>query len=273
MTRAMWGPRRREDPPARARKQAGEVVHVAGRMVVVTGGGQGIGRAIALAFAAEGDEVAILDRDRTSAEEARHEVEQGGGRAQAIRCDVAQAEDVAAAFGGLRRCDALICNAGIGGRGILSGGLEDWQRVLATNLTGSYACCLAALPLLRSRGGSIVLISSTRALQSEPDGEPYAATKAGLLGLTHALAASLGPAIRVNAVCPGWIDTATHRTFAERRIPVHSEADRAQHFVGRVGRPEDIAAACLYLCGPGAGFVTGQELVVDGGMTRKMIYA
>ncbi len=247
-----------------------------GRMVAVTGAGQGIGRAIALAFAAAGDEVLVLDRDGTTAEECRQEVEAQGGRARAAVCDVAQADSVAAAFAAVPggRLDALICNAGTGGRGIRTGTLEDWSAVLATNLTGAYACCRAALPALRAAGGGgIVLISSTRAVQSEPDSEPYAASKAGLLGLCHALAASLGPdGIRVNAVCPGWIDTATHRRWTERHSPVHSAADREQHWVGRVGRPEDIAAACLFLCGPGAGFITGQQLVIDGGMTRKMIY-
>lgn len=246
------------------------------RIVAVTGAGQGIGRAIALAFAAEGDEVLVLDRDGNAADECRQELEARGGRAHAVACDISQADSVAEVFAALPRgrLDALICNAGIGGPGIRTGSLDDWSRVLATNLTGAYICCRAALPALRAAGGgSIVLISSTRAMQSEADSEPYAASKAGLLGLCHALAASLGPdGIRVNAVCPGWIDTATHRRWTERHAPVHSAADREQHWVGRVGRPEDIAAACLFLCGPGAGFITGQQLVVDGGMTRKLIY-
>ena len=248
---------------------------MAGRLVVVTGAGQGIGRAIALAFGAEGDEVVVLDRAGGAAEECRQEVIAHGGSARALSCDVADGNAVEAAFARLPRCDALICNAGIGGRGILTGSLEDWGRVLATNLTGSYLCCRAATPGMRAvGGGSMVLISSTRALQSEPDCEPYAASKAGLLGLTHALAASLGPSgIRVNAICPGWIDTATHRLLAHRHVPRHSEQDRSQHWVGRVGRPEDVAAACVFLCGSGAGFITGQLLPVDGGMTRRMVYA
>lgn len=247
---------------------------MAGRLVAVTGAGQGIGRAVALAFAAAGDEVLILDRDAAAAEECRAEVASAGGRARAAACDVSHPAEVESALAAAGRCGALICNAGIGGPGILRGGMDDWHRVLGTNLTGAYVCCRAAAPLLRAAGGgAIVLISSTRALQSEPDSEPYAASKAGLLGLTHALAASLGPqGTRVNALCPGWIDTSAYRRFAERREPVHSQADRDQHFVGRVGRPEDVAAACLFLCDPAAGFVTGQQLVVDGGMTRKMIY-
>ncbi len=244
------------------------------RWTVVTGAGRGIGRAVALAFAARGDGVAVLDVDGAAARECREEIVAAGGRAEALPCDVADDASIAAVFAGLPGCDSLVANAGIGGPGILRGDLEAWDRVLAVNLRGAYACVRAALPLLRRGGaGAVVLVSSTRALQSEPDSEPYAASKAGLLGLTHALAASLGPwGIRVNAVCPGWIDTATHRTFAARRTPEHSPADRAQHWVGRVGRPEDVAGACLYLCSREAGFVTGQQLVLDGGMTRKMIY-
>jgi len=245
------------------------------RLVAVTGAGRGIGRAVALAFAALGAEVAVLDRDLEAARECGAELEGAGGRARAIHCDVTRAAEVESAFAGLPRCDALINNAGIGGPGLLSGSLEDWDRILAVNLRGAYACSRAALPLLHAAGGgNIVMISSTRALQSEPDGEPYAASKAGLLGLTHALAASLGPSgIRVNAICPGWIDTATHLRFAERHEPLHSAADRLQHWAGRVGRPEDVAAAAVFLCSAEAGFVTGQELVVDGGMTRRMTYA
>jgi NAD(P)-dependent dehydrogenase (short-subunit alcohol dehydrogenase family) len=248
---------------------------VGSRLVAVTGAGQGIGRAIAIAFAAGGDEVLVLDRDGEAAAECRQEVAAAGGRARAAACDVSRPAEVEAAFAAAGRCDVLVCNAGIGGPGIRSGDLSDWERVLATNLTGAYVCCRAAAPLMRAAGGgAIVLISSTRALQSEPDSEPYAASKAGLLGLTHALAASLGPdGIRVNAICPGWIDTATHLPFARRHEPVHSEADRRQHWVGRVGRPEDVAAACRFLCDPAAGFITGQHLVIDGGMTRRMIYA
>lgn len=244
------------------------------RLAVVTGAGQGIGRAIALALAAKGLEVAVLDRDGEAAAEAQAELTAAGGRARALACDVADAAGLEAAFATLPRCDVLVNNAGIGGPGALSGDLAAWDRVLAVNLRGSYACARLAAPLMRrAGGGSIVMISSTRALQSEPDSEPYAASKAGLLGLTHALAASLGPwGIRVNAVCPGWIDTATHRRFARREQPRHSDTDRLQHWVGRVGRPEDIAAACVYLCSEEAGFVSGQYLVVDGGMTRKMIY-
>jgi NAD(P)-dependent dehydrogenase (short-subunit alcohol dehydrogenase family) len=129
------------------------------------------------------------------------------------------------------------------------------------------------VPGLRERRGSIVNISSTRALQSEPNCEAYAAAKGGILALTHALAISLGPEIRVNAICPGWIETGDMQKASTRRAVQHSDADREQHPVGRVGVPGDIAATVAFLASPEAGFITGQHIAVDGGMTRKMIYA
>jgi NAD(P)-dependent dehydrogenase (short-subunit alcohol dehydrogenase family) len=115
-------------------------------------------------------------------------------------------------------------------------------------------------------------IASTRALQSEPNGEAYAASKGGVVSLTHALAVSLGSDVRVNAISPGWIEVRDRQQKSRREEPVPSEADRMQHPAGRVGVPEDIASLVGYLLSPDAGFVTGQNFVVDGGMTKKMIY-
>jgi NAD(P)-dependent dehydrogenase (short-subunit alcohol dehydrogenase family) len=142
--------------------------------------------------------------------------------------------------------------------------VADWDRVLAVNLRGPFLCARDTAPLLRRAGSAVIInIASTRALMSEPDNEAYAASKGGLLALTHALANSLGPAIRVNAIAPGWIHT--------RGEPLRPE-DHAQHPVGRVGRPEDVAQACLFLATAESAFMTGQCLVLDGGMTIKMIY-
>ncbi|WP_376097329.1 SDR family oxidoreductase [Roseomonas sp. CCTCC AB2023176] len=141
--------------------------------------------------------------------------------------------------------------------------LEDWSRVIATNLTSTYLLARAAEDLLRAAHGSIVAIASTRAHQSEPDTESYAASKGGLVALTHALAISLGPEIRTNVISPGWINVTGDEP---------SRRDHEQHPAGRVGRPEDIAALAAWLLGPESGFVTGAEFVSDGGMTRKMIY-
>jgi NAD(P)-dependent dehydrogenase (short-subunit alcohol dehydrogenase family) len=129
-----------------------------------------------------------------------------------------------------------------------------------------------AVPHLRRTRGSIINLGSTRAEQSEAHTEPYAASKGGIVALSHALAVSLGPEIRVNCISPGWIATSELAPRDRRKKPKLSRADHAQHPVGRVGRPDDIAALCAWLLSEEAGFVTGQNFVADGGMSKKMIY-
>ncbi len=181
--------------------------------------------------------------------------------------DIGDEAAVAACFERLDvgRLDLLVNNAGIAHPH--AGPLEDqslatFRAYLDSHLTGAFLMTRAAIPALRAAKGAIVNISSTRALMSEPNSEPYAAAKGGLVALTHALAVSLGPEVRANAILPGWIVTRKHGDL--------TEGDHAQHPAGRAGTPDDIADAVLYLAD--AGFVTGQTLVVDGGMTRKMIY-
>jgi NAD(P)-dependent dehydrogenase (short-subunit alcohol dehydrogenase family) len=139
--------------------------------------------------------------------------------------------------------------------------LQAWNRRIAVNLTGVFLMTKHCTPHLRRAKGSIVNIGSTRALQSEPNTEAYTASKGGVVALTHALAMSLGPQVRVNCISPGWI--------AKRKL---RKKDHAQHPVGRAGRPEDIGEMVAFLISDAAGFITGQNFVVDGGMTRKMIY-
>ncbi|MOA25254.1 Glucose 1-dehydrogenase 2 [compost metagenome] len=175
-------------------------------------------------------------------------------------------------LGQFGRLDALVSNAAVAephNPPLESLELARWNRVLAVNLTGTMLLAKHAAPYLRAHHGAIVTISSTRAHQSEPDSEAYAASKGGLLALTHALAVSLGPDIRVNAVSPGWIDA---RDPGARQEAPLGESEHAQHPVGRVGLVEDVAAQVAWLLSDNAGFVTGQEFIVDGGMTRKMIY-
>ncbi|MFN3717294.1 MAG: SDR family oxidoreductase [Rhizobium rhizophilum] len=182
-----------------------------------------------------------------------------------IICDVSDEAAVALAFAelGWDNLDLLINNAGIAtpDRGEITHlTLDDWRKVTDSHLVSAFLMTRGALPLM-GEGASIINMLSTRAFMSEKNTEAYAAAKGGLFGLTHALAVSLGPKIRVNGIAPGWITKDTDL----RRI------DHDQHPAGRVGRPEDIARAVLYLAS--AGFVTGEVLMIDGGMTRKMIYA
>jgi NAD(P)-dependent dehydrogenase (short-subunit alcohol dehydrogenase family) len=248
-----------------------------GQIVVVTGGGQGIGRAIAARFVEEGAKVLVFDTDAAAAEDAASEYGEAVcamAGSVADEADVTRAIEKAVSWGG--RLDVLINNAGIADPDngpIETLQLARWQRMIDTNLTGPMLCAKHAVPHLRTRRGAIVNITSTRAYMSEPNTEAYASSKGGLVALTHALAVSLGPAVRVNAIAPGWIATSAWRPRKTREAPTLRDVDHEQHLVGRVGRPEDVAGLCAYLASEDAGFITGQVFTIDGGMTRKMIYA
>lgn len=249
------------------------------RTAIITGGAQGIGRGIALHLLEQGLNVAAVDVDQAACDDLLLACSDRVDRLLCVRADVACEAEVeeavrqtVARFG---RLDALINNAGVGGPWnvpVEQLRLEDWNRVLAVNLTGMFLLVKHAAPHLRAAAGAVVNIASTRALQSEANTLPYSASKGGVLALTHALAVSLGPEVRVNCISPGWIEVGDWQRPDRRRVPQHSLADRAQHPAGRVGTPADIAALAAYLISDAAGFVTGQNLVVDGGMTTKMIY-
>jgi len=239
-----------------------------GKAVLVTGGGRGIGRAVAAAFAQEGAAVAVAyHQHRTEAEGVAQALRQAGRRALAIQADVSRAGQVADLVRRVQeeweRLDVLVNNAGILRRTPLEGiTLQEWQDVLDTNLTGAMLCAQAAAPLLRERGGSIVNVASIRGLVGGTS-PAYAASKGGLVALTKTLARTLAPQIRVNAVAPGFVDTDlnAHLTVEERekiagRIPL-----------GRFAEPEEVARAVLFLASPRAAYITGQILVVDGGLT------
>ncbi len=250
-----------------------------GRVALVTGAGSGIGRAIAARFLEQGAAVAIVERDRKAGRDAREELS-ARGRVCFAPCDVADEAAVkrtvkdVAKWGG--RLDIIVNNAGdfaAFGTPIEKLALAKWKRTLDVNLGAAFLFAKHGARQLRKRGGAIVNISSTRACMSEPNTEAYAASKGGLSALTHALAISLAPEVRVNAIAPGWIATDAWKPRPARKKPALSARDHAQHPVGRVGTPEDIADCALYLVSDAAGFVTGQVFTIDGGMTRKMIYA
>ncbi|OYV36672.1 MAG: oxidoreductase [Acidocella sp. 20-61-6] len=205
----------------------------------------------------EGGQVIIADREPAEIPGARAEI-----------CDVSDEAQVQVLIAGVEategRLDGIVCNAGFMVRKPVEElSLEEWHAVLGTNLTSTFLLAKHAARLLRAARGAIVTIASTRAHMSEPNTESYAASKGGLLALSHALAVSLGPAIRVNCISPGWIETKGETLRQE---------DHAQHPAGRVGQVADIAAMAAYLLGSQSGFITGSEFIIDGGMTRKMIY-
>lgn len=251
-------------------------MHSEPRIAIVTGGAQGIGMAITRRLYAEGWKVMVADRDEDAGQELVEELA-APERVDFLPTDVADeaqvramVEETLAGFGGI---DLLVNNAGFGhGAPVTELSLAEWNRVIATNLTGCFLCARHAVPSLRARGGVIINIASTRAVMSEPNTEAYAASKGGLVALTHALAASLGPEVRVNCISPGWIETGAWKKRSARRAPVLTPEDHAQHLVGRVGTPEDVAALVSFLASPDSGFITGQNIIVDGGMTKKMIY-
>jgi NAD(P)-dependent dehydrogenase (short-subunit alcohol dehydrogenase family) len=250
------------------------------KTALISGAGQGIGRCIAIRFAEAGYAVSLCDTDREAGLETIRMIKASGGAAMFMCADMGLKEDVErwvrVTMTELGQPVALINNAGISRNApFLELTADDWTRVLSVNLTGAFLASQLVAREMKAQGtaGSIVNISSTRALMSEAGTEAYSASKGGILALTHAMAVSLGSyGIRVNAVSPGWIETRDWQYSSRASTPVHSEADKLQHPAGRVGVPDDIAQACLYLCGRNAGFITGQNLVIDGGMTVKMIY-
>jgi len=250
------------------------------KVVIVTGGGQGIGRAISQTFAREGARVVIADIDKEAGMENAEIIQKQNGTAIYIQTDVSSEKDVQNLFNEILQqfgqIDILINNAGIGHtESIYSINVEDFDRVLATNLRSAFLCSkYAALEMRKRKMGVILNLASTRAFMSEPNTEAYAASKGGIISLTHALAVSLGrDGIRVNAISPGWIEVSDWQKAKKATPPHHTQEDMEQHPVGRVGRPSDITEACLYLASEHANFITGQNLTIDGGMTKKMIYA
>jgi NAD(P)-dependent dehydrogenase (short-subunit alcohol dehydrogenase family) len=248
--------------------------NVTGRVAFVTGAGSGIGRATALAFAREGANVVVADVSEQNIRDTARLIGELGGRALAVTCDVTRAEEVKAAldktietFG---RLDFAFNNAGVEQRMAPAAELEEaeWDRIVNTDLRGVFLCMKHEIPLLlKQGGGAIVNTSSGAGVKGFKGQAAYVAAKHGVVGLTKAAALDYAPQnIRINAVCPGIIDTSMMGRFtggtAEGR-----ETVIAQEPVGRMGQPEEIANAVLWLCSDAASFVVGHAMVVDGGQT------
>jgi len=266
------------------------------KRILITGAANGIGRHMAIKFLSKGFYVALADNDINSLRALEQSLTNDSnvfpsesGRsvkthALFFNCDVSDENKVSSCinaiiekFSGL---DALINNAALASPWI--GGRDDpdtpfdalpvlnFRRFIEVNLIGSYICSRYAAPHLRTSKGCIINIASTRALQSERNNEGYSASKAGLIGLTQAMAVSFtGSGVRVNTISPGWIDV---RGLETSTAPPLNDMDHAQHPAGRVGVPEDVAKIVEFLIDDHNGFITGQNFVVDGGMTKKMIY-
>lgn len=250
------------------------------KIIAITGGGQGIGRAIAYHFARAGYAVSITDSDRQAGTETLTTMKKMGAAALFASGDVSKPADVARwlrrTFADLGVPDVLVNNAGMMIRkDVLKLTAAEFDKVIATNLRGTFLCVQAVAREMAKRGtgGSIINMASTRAFMSEPNTEGYTASKGAIRALTHGLAISLAPyRIRVNSISPGWIEVGDWQKSVKSKKPHHTKVDKEQHPVGRVGKPEDIAEACQFLA-EHANFMTGQNLVIDGGMTVKMIYA
>jgi NAD(P)-dependent dehydrogenase (short-subunit alcohol dehydrogenase family) len=245
----------------------------ADKIVIVTGAANGIGKGVSKLYAANGAKVVLADVNEEKGELLAKQIREQGGHSLFIKTDVRKEKDIIHliektnnTFGAIH---ILINNAGKGGtyKSPYELSVEEWDDIINTNLRSVFIASKEAARYMRKnkQGGAIINIASTRAFMSEPNSEPYAASKGGIVAITHALATSFSKEkIKVNSISPGWIETGDYSKL--------SEIDHQQHLSRRVGRPDDIARACLFLTNEENDFITGTNLVVDGGMTKKMIY-
>jgi 2-keto-3-deoxy-L-fuconate dehydrogenase len=253
-----------------------------GKRALITGAGSGIGEAIARLFAAQGAQIIVADVQMDAAEQVTASIVKQGGSASALALDVADETQVSAAFDRVAnqygRLDIVVNNAGVSHVGnILETSLEDWNRVLGVNAGGVFLCAREAVRRMlhqEPKGGVIINLSSVAAMIGLERRLPYSASKGAVLSLTRSIAIDfVGEGIRCNAICPGTVHTPFVEGYLKRSFPGQEDAIRqtlhARQPLGRMGLPEEIAAAALYLASDEAAFVTGSALVIDGGWTAK----
>lgn len=258
---------------------AAAVRRLEGKVAIITGAGQGMGRALAAGFAVEGASVVVADIDAEAAAMVRDEIEGGGGAALAAEADVSSADQVKqmvkAAVSRFGRIDILVNNAGVRHLGgFLEHSEESWRHSLDVDLTGCFLCMHAVVPvMIENGGGSIINTASIAGLVGRPGRVAYCAAKFGVVGLTMAAAFDLGVhGIRVNALAPGLIDTPMNATYTAN--PSVAQLGAAETAVGRWGDPADVTQAAIFLASGAAGYITGVTLPVDGGWlaARKRAY-
>jgi NAD(P)-dependent dehydrogenase (short-subunit alcohol dehydrogenase family) len=247
-----------------------------GKVALVTGGGSGIGRGAAFAFARKGAAVAVADVVGEAAEETVRRIRGDGGKALSIRCDVSKSSEVKAMVDKtvetLGRLDYAFNNAGIIGSitPIVDYGEEEWDRVLAIDLKGVWLCMKYEIPIMLNQGGGVIVnTGSVSGLIGSPGFSAYTAAKHGVVGLTKTVALEYAKSgIRVNAVCPGGIRTEMLEQII-KMVPESEQAYKDAHPIGRMGRAEEVAEAVIWLCSDAASFMTGSSLVIDGGYTAQ----
>lgn len=239
------------------------------RIAIVTGAGQGIGRAIALGMAREGAGLVIADLDEANAGAIKREIERVGGKASALYTDISNEGSVRGMIDHTLnehgRVDILVNNAGIfPTSSVEEMAEEEWDRVIGTNLIGTFLCSRAVVShLLTQRSGRIISLTSGRAFQGARHGAHYAASKAGIIAFSKSLALELAPyGITVNVICPGITDTAQPRGH-QTEEQIYAQGQRIP--LGRIGQPEDLAGPAIFLASDAAGFITGQTILVNGG--------
>jgi NAD(P)-dependent dehydrogenase (short-subunit alcohol dehydrogenase family) len=239
------------------------------RIAIVTGAGQGIGRAIALGMAREAASIFIADLNAANANAVKQEITARGGRAAALCTDISEEQSVRAmvdvALKEFHRIDVLVNNAGIFPTSpVEEMQEEEWDRVIGTNLVGTFLCSKAVVPhLLEQRSGRIISLTSGRAFQGAKNGAHYAASKAGIIGFSKSLALELAPhGITVNVLCPGITDTAQPRGH-QTEEQIYAQGQRIP--LGRIGQPEDLVGPAIFLASEAARFITGQMILANGG--------